>query len=126
MEKGTKILLAVVLTIILYLSPAHALNCTKFKGDEKSLCRTINPLPIGESDKKKLMKSDLYGSTNENNEPVDFNLNLDEEEKITTSEIYDDNIIIIVQLGLFILINYAVFSFLTKPKEIIKWLRVDY
>jgi len=119
------LLLAVALALLLILPPVYALNCTKFKGDEKSLCRTINPLPIAESDKKKMMKSDLYGST-KNDEPIELSLVLEKQEQLTTSEIYENNIGFIVKFGLFILLNYAIFSFLTKPSKIIKWLRADY
>ena len=119
-------MLAVALIFIFgfMLSPAYALNCTKFKGDERNLCRTINPLPLAESYKVQLMKPDLYGSPN-TNEPIHLNLQFDEQEKLTTAQIYQDNIEKIAKLGLFIILNYALFSFLTKPSKIIKWLHAD-
>jgi len=126
MEKGTKIGLMVVLIIFLYYLPsAHALNCTKFTGDERSLCGTINPLPVTESYKRQLMRSDLY-NTNVivSNEPINLSLNLDEQEQTTLNKVYDENIIIIGSLLTFIFVNYSILSILTKSFNIIKWLVV--
>lgn len=125
MTKLTSVGLAVAIILFFVSPPALALNCTKFKGDEKQLCHIVNPFPISENEKRQLMKSDLYDSTDNINQPVNLYLNLENQKQINLNSVYEDKIVIIGQLVLFFVLNYSVFSILTKSFNILKWLSVD-
>lgn len=119
--KGMTLGLAgIVLT--LFLPPAHALNCTIYYGDYRSLCTVVNPLPIDESYKFSLMQPNLYGSIDASQESINLNLNEQNEAPITLESIYEDKIIVIGKFFAFILANYGIFSILTKSSIVRRWL----
>jgi hypothetical protein len=113
-----------VVIALIVLPSAHALNCTKFKGDNRELCNAINPLELSEKDKKALMQSNIYGTINVKEEPINLNLNLEEQTPITLEQVYEDKIVTIGRFIVFLLLNYSIFSILTKSFNILKWLNV--
>lgn len=118
-----KLFLALILAVALPL--VSALNCTNYQKDQYQLCNSIQNLPLPEDQKISLMQPDALGYINDNEKPISLSLN-GENDKITLEEIYRDKISFIVKLSLFILINYVIYSFLTKYSKIIKWLSADY
>jgi len=123
MNKG--VVFVLVLTLI-FLPSVYALNCTLFTSSKNDLCNNINPLELNENDKFSLMQDNIYGSINEEQEPINITLNLQNQEVKTTKQLYEENVSMLVKLCLFIFVNYSVFSFLTKSSKIIKWLNAVY
>lgn len=120
MYKG--IITAVV--IIMLLPPTFALNCTLYHGDKHDLCNEIDPLDIAESEKERAMDDDLWQVT-QSDEPINLQINIPSEEVETLNQVYEENIALAVKIALFLLFNYALFSFLTKPNKIRRWLTAD-
>lgn len=111
--------------IILFLTPsALALNCSKYYGDNRDLCKEINPLDITEKEKKQLMKDNVYGDVNIIDLPDDFSMNLENQHKITASELYDFKIHIIFKMFLLVLLIYTAYRILNSSK-FRKWLHAD-
>jgi len=120
-----KTILLVVVSLILILPSALALNCTKYEGDKHELCNNIDPLDISESDKRALMGDGVYGPINPSNPSVNLELNLTNNSPITLEMIYEEKIVFITKFLLFLLFNYLLFSMITKSKFIRKWLTAD-
>ncbi len=120
-----KTILLVVVSLILILPSALALNCTKYDGDKHELCNNIDPLDISESDKRSLMEDGVYGPINPSNPSVNLELNLTNNSPITLEMIYEEKIVFITKFLLFLLFNYLLFSMITKSKFIRKWLTAD-
>lgn len=117
-------LIAVVVTLSV-LPLASALNCTAYEGDYYSLCNTINQTLLNESEKEKLMQPDIYESPSQETGTTDLTLNLDGEPQTTLETIYREDAGTIVKLLVFIFVNYGIFSILTKPESVIRWLTAD-
>lgn len=120
-----KFALLLVAVLIWALPPALALNCTLFSGEAHTLCTVVDPLPLEEDYKWNLMRSDLYGSVEVNNAPVNLHVPLNEAE-VTLNQIYEENISFGAKFALFLFFNYAFFSYLTKSSIMRKWLTADY
>ena len=115
-----------VVLILLVLPSVLALNCTRFSNDHRDLCNIVNPLTISENDRRTLMQDNLYGQINTNNNQVNLQLQQSDEPQITLKTIYEEKIVFIGRLLIFILFNYFLFSFITKLDFVRKWLIVDY
>ena len=113
---ASKILLMAIL-FLLVMPSALALNCTKYKGDYKTLCGIINPLPFTESYKKSLIQPNLYGQFNAHNGTPNLQLQKISEPSITLEQIYNDKILIIGKFVLFIIFLYIFYYLLTKFKS---------
>lgn len=113
-----KKLLLVAILFLLVLPSALALNCTKYKGDYKTLCGIIKPLPLTESYKRTLMKPNLYGQFNAHNGTPNLQLNDQDQEPVTLNYIYESKLLIISKFVLFILFLYIFYRVLTKSKLI--------
>lgn len=115
-----------VVSLILVLPSALALNCTKYYGDNQDLCNNINPLDLSESNKLSLMEDNVYGDINSPNPSVNLQLNQNSEEPITFETIYEEKIVFIGRFSIFLIFIYSTYSILTKSRFIRKWLVVDY
>lgn len=120
-----KLLMLVVASALLILPSAYALNCTIYEGSKKEICVNVDPLDISEGDKEALLEGNVYGSINEEQTPINLEIHTDARETKTTEQIFDENIAILVRIGVFIFVNYAIFSVLTKPSKIRRWLSAD-
>lgn len=110
---GEKLWLVAIFIILLLLPSALALNCTKYRGDQKKLCNILKYLPLTESYKRTLMKSDIY-RVDSSSQVDDLSLNIENQKEITFSEIYDSKISLIVKIVLFILLIYLIYKILSK------------
>jgi hypothetical protein len=117
-------LLAVAL-IVAELPPAFALNCTLYEGEQGELCGIVNPLEVNEDEKEALMQPSIYGESDFISQPVNLNLNLQNERILTPDELYEKNILRVWNILLITFIHYIAYSVSTKSSSIIKWLRVD-
>jgi hypothetical protein len=68
------------------------------------------------------MQSDAYSNFAYEQEPINLSLNVSAQEIKSTEQIYEENISIVVKILTFIALNYSIFSFLTKPQRVIRWL----
>lgn len=114
--------LAVVITLF-YISipPAHALNCTEYNHEQRDLCNSVDSLDLTDDDKILLMHPSDYNLTYEP-EQVNLKLNIPAEETQTTEQIYEENIALLVKIITFVVTNYTIFSLLTKPSLLLRWL----
>lgn len=120
-----KLLMLVVASALLILPSAYALNCTIYEGSKKEICVNVDPLDISEGDKEALLEGNVYGSINEEQIPINLRISPNAQETKTTEQIFDENIATLVRIGVFIFVNYAIFSVLTKPSKIRRWLSAD-
>lgn len=118
------VLLATVF-VLMMLSPALALNCTLYEGEEHELCGIVNPLDLNDNEKEALMQPSLYGDAEPTNKPIVLSLNFQEETSVTLNSIYENNITRAWQIMLFTLVHYVTYSVATKSSILLKWLRVD-
>lgn len=110
-------ILAVV--VIFLLQPAYALNCSLYYGDYHNLCWVVKPLPIQEQNKQSLMNPNLYGEVPQiNKDLIEITPEPIKEKDLASN----DNLILAVKIAIFFLINYSVYSILTKSSFILKWL----
>ena len=117
--------LVVVGTLFILMPSALALNCTLYYGQDHDLCTTINPLPISESEKISLMQPDVYGQASQSQGAINLNLDLSNNQQVDFNQVYKQNIALAVEIGVFIAVNYFIFSFLTKPSKFMRWLTAD-
>jgi len=122
--KNLKLGLAVIVITLFYLQipPVHALNCTSYDDEQRELCNSVDSLDLSNKDKLVLMQSDAYDSFTSEQEPINLSLNVSSQEIKSTEQIYEENISIVVKILTFLALNYSIFSFLTKPQRVIRWL----
>lgn len=121
-----KALWLVVISLIMILPSALALNCTEYHGDKRELCNNIDPLEISESDKLSLMADSIYGSINPPDPSINLSLNKTNETPITLETIYNKKVVFLGRFAILFFFVYSTYSIVTKSSFMRKWLNVDY
>lgn len=121
MEKITLGLAVVITLFYISIPPAHALNCTEYNREQRDLCNSVDSLDLSDDDKILLIQQGDYNLTYEP-EQINLKLNIPAQEIQTTEQIYEENIALLVKIITFVVTNYTIFSFLTKPQILLRWL----